>query len=393
MSRRVALLGSTGSIGTTTLGVLEELRRQDGDDAWRVTALAAGRRVETLVEQARRWQPDVLCVADAEAAERVRAALPGIEVLTGDAGLISIAADAGADIVVNGLVGALGLSPTLASLAAGKSVAMANKEPLVMAGGILLAAARAGGGEILPVDSEPSAMWQCLRGERAEDVQRLLLTASGGAFRDRPRHQLARVTPAEALDHPTWTMGPKITVDSATLMNKGFEVIEASWLFGVDVDHVDVVIHRESIVHSMVEFTDGSILAHLGRTDMSLPIQYALTQPARQPGSLTALDLTTVGALHFEAPDLDEVPGLSLCYAAGRAGGTAPTALNAANEVAVAAFLEGRLGFLAMHEVNRAVCESWQSEPATEVGAVLDADRRARELAEDQVRRRGANHL
>lgn len=383
--KRLAIIGCTGSIGSTTFRVLESLRRQDGESEWEIVALAAGRRVDELIDLARDWSPRRICVAGSEEAQRARVRLPGVEVLVGEQGLCEMAADDRVDLVVNGLVGAVGLRPTLAALGAGKAVAMANKEPLVMAGGLLQEAARAGGGELLPVDSEPSALWQCLRGERREDVSRLILTASGGAFRDRSRRDLAGVTPAEALDHPTWRMGPKITIDSATLMNKGFEVIEAAWLFGVDVDRVEVVIHRESIVHSMVECTDGSILAHLGRTDMSLPIQYALTHPGRRPGPLPRLDLSSVGALHFEAPDPERVPGLSLCYDAARSGGTAPAALNAANEVAVAAFLEGRLGFLDMHELNQSVLGAWESAPAKDLGTVLQADRRARARAAERL--------
>lgn len=386
MTRRVAILGSTGSIGATTLRVLAGLRAQEGDEAWQVVGLAAGRRAPQLAEQARTWNPRVLCVADRQAAARLRAeGTLGCQVVWGEEGMCQLAAATDVDVVVNGLVGAVGLRPTLAALDAGKAVAMANKEPLVMAGGLLLERARRGGGSILPVDSEPSALWQCLRGERRQDVRRLVLTASGGAFRGRTRAELVGVTPAEALDHPTWKMGPKITVDSATLMNKGFEVIEASWLFGVGVDRVDVVVHRESVVHCLVELADGSFLAHLGRTDMSLPIQYALTAPERRPCPLEPLDLARLGALHFEAPDLDELPALPLCYEAGRLGGTAPAALNAANEVAVQAFLDGGLGFLDIHTVNRAVVDGWSPGPADSVEAVLAADGAARRLAREQV--------
>ena len=382
---RLAILGSTGSIGTTTFDVLEALRRQDGDAEWEVVALAAGRRVEELIRQAREWSPGLVCVAEGADARRAGVELPAVEVLSGEQGLCELVADDRVDVVVNGLVGAVGLPPTVSALRAGKTVAMANKEPLVMAGGLLQESALAGGGELLPVDSEPSALWQCLRGEREEDVSRLILTASGGAFRDRSRSELAGVTPAEALHHPTWRMGPKITVDSATLMNKGFEVIEAAWLFGVDVDRVEVVIHRESIVHSLVEFTDGSILAHLGQTDMSLPIQYALTHPVRKPGLLPRLNLADVGALHFEAPDPERVPSLSLCRDAARRGGTTPAALNAANEVAVSAFLEGRLGFLEIHELNLSVVGAWNPGPATDLETVLEADRRARAWALERL--------
>lgn len=380
--KRVAVLGCTGSIGTTTFRVLEGLRQQDGAQAWTVSALTAGRRTDELIELARTWQPRLVCVADEAAVGQVQAALgPDVRVVHGAAGLLAAVTDVDVDVVVNGLVGAAGLQPTLAALNRGLQVAMANKEPLVMAGGLLLQAATAHGGRILPVDSEPSAMWQCLNGERSQDVKRYLLTASGGAFRDRERSQLAAVTPAEALHHPTWDMGPKITVDSATLMNKGFEAIEAGWLFGVPVDRVDVVLHRESIVHSMVEFVDGSVIAHLGRTDMAIPIQYALTHPERRPAPMSPLDVVRLGALHFAAPDLAEYPGLQLCYDVGRTGGTLPTALNAANEVAVGAFLDGELGFLDIHEVNRAVVGDWATEAAADVDVIMDVDRRARERA------------
>lgn len=378
----VAILGCTGSIGSTTFNVIEGLRRQDGDEAWKVAVLTAGSRVDELIGLAQRWRPHLVCVANEGAADSVRRELgDGIRVVHGASGLRSAVTETDIDIVVNGLVGAIGLPPTLAALNRGLPVAMANKEPLVMAGGLLVEAAKAGDGVILPVDSEPSAMWQCLNGERGQDVRRYLLTASGGAFRDQPRTELASVTSQQALDHPTWRMGPKITVDSATLMNKGFEVIEAGWLFGVSVDKVDVVIHRESIVHSMVEFVDGSVIAHLGRTDMAIPIQYALTHPARREVPLSPLDVVRLGALHFEEPDMTQYPGLALCYEVGRVGGTLPAALNAANEVAVAAFLDGTIGFLDIHEINRAVVDGWEPVTATSVDIVLDVDRDARQRA------------
>lgn len=384
--KRVAILGCTGSIGTTTFRVLEGLRQQDGADAWGVTALTAGRRVDELISLAQAWSPALVCVADPADVARTQAALgAGIRVVHGADGLRAAVTDVEADIVVNGLVGAAGLAPTLAALERGLPVAMANKEPIVMAGGLLLAAARSSGGQILPVDSEPSAMWQCLNGERSQDVRRYLLTASGGAFRDRDRAELAQVTPAQALHHPTWDMGPKITIDSATLMNKGFEVIEAAWLFDVSVAQIDVVMHRESIVHSMVEFVDGSVIAHLGRTDMAIPIQYALTHPARRPAPMSPLDVVGLGALHFAAPDLAAYPGLALCYDVGRAGGTLPAALNAANEVAVAAFLDGDIGFLDIHEVNRAVVEACTAEAVSDVEGIMDVDQRARDQARAAV--------
>ena len=394
MSSGLVILGCTGSIGDTTFKIL------DGLDDFQLLGLSAGRQVDKLVERIAVFQPRVVCVQDEESAADIRRRSPGVRVLHGAAGLVELVGMDGVDFVVNGLVGAAGLMPTLAALQAGRVVCMANKEPLVMAGDLLLGAARRSGGEVRPVDSEPSAMWQCLQGEGTGAIRRLILTASGGAFRDHSREQLACVTPAEALVHPTWQMGAKITVDSATLMNKGFEVIEASILFDVDVDQVEVVIHRESIVHSMVEFTDGSILAHMGKTDMALPIQYALTYPDRLQTPLAPLDLTSVGALHFAEPDWDAFPGLRLCYEAGRRGGMAPVALNAANEVAVQAFLDGNIGFLDIHEINREIMESCGTEAsaagpdeapsaqtfeATAIDDVLRVDGLARAGAEASV--------
>jgi len=378
--KRVVILGATGSIGDTTFRVLDNL-----GDEFRVVGLSAGDRVEQLVRRARACKPEAVCIADGAQVEGVRSQLPGVRVLSGPEGLSQLAALDGADVVVNGLVGAVGLRPTLEALKAGKTVAMANKEPLVMAGGLVLQAAAEGGGALLPVDSEPNAMWQCLRGESASAVRSLFLTASGGAFRGWTREQMITVTPAQALDHPTWRMGSKITVDCATLMNKGFEVIEASLLFDVDIDQVKVVVHRESVVHSMVEFVDGAILAHLGKTDMSLPIQYALTHPKRRPAPMDTLDLVGLGALHFEEPDLLAFPALELCYEAGRTGGTAPAVLNAADEVAVEGFLRGEIGFLDIHEVNRHTLGAHIPGPADSLAEVLAADEEGRRLAREHV--------
>jgi 1-deoxy-D-xylulose-5-phosphate reductoisomerase len=320
-------------------------------------------------------------------AQQVRADLPGVEVLCGEQGLIALAAQDGVDVVLNALVGAVGLRPTLAAVEAGRTVAMANKEPLVMAGGLILERARERGAVLLPLDSEPNALWQCLNGESVAQVRRLILTASGGPFRGRTLGQMRAVTPAQALDHPTWKMGPKITVDSATLMNKGFEVLEASWLFGVDLDRIEVLVHPESVVHSMVEFADGAILAHLGQTDMSLPIQYALTHPERRPSALKPLELAQLGRLSFAAPDRASFPCLDLCYQAGRMGGTAPAVLNAADEVAVAGFLEGRIGFGEIPSLALQALEACRPGPADSVEAVLEADLWARRLVAGWVER------
>ncbi|MBI2506216.1 MAG: 1-deoxy-D-xylulose-5-phosphate reductoisomerase [Candidatus Latescibacteria bacterium] len=379
--KQVVVLGCTGSIGDTTFKVLAGLGGE-----YQVLGLSGGRQVEKLVARARAWKPTWVCVADPRDQEVVGGQLPGVEVLCGEEGLCQLASLPEADLVVNGLVGGVGLRPTLAGLEAGKTVGMANKEPIVMAGGLLLAAARASGGQILPLDSEPNALWQCLKGEEEGSLARLILTASGGPFRGQTRAQLAGVTPEQALRHPTWKMGAKISVDSATLMNKGFEVIEASWLFGVGIGQVEVVIHPESVVHSLAEFTDGALLAHLGRTDMVLPIQYALTHPRRRPAPLERLDLTRVGQLRFTAPDRENFPCLDLCYQAGRLGGTAPALLSGADEVAVAAFLRGEIGFLDIAALNRQVLETPAPAPADSLEAVLEADGQGRRLAAEWIK-------
>jgi len=381
--KKVVVLGATGSIGDSTFRVLKGLGPE-----YQVVGISGGRQLDKLVALAQVWQPAWVGVAEEGDAPALAARLPGARVVAGEEGLCQLASLPEAELVINGLVGAVGLRPSLAALEAGKTLGMANKEPIVMAGGLLLEAARAGGGRLLPLDSEPNALWQCLKGEEPGSLARLILTASGGPFRGRTRDQLAGVTPEQALRHPTWKMGAKITVDSATLMNKGFEVIEASWLFGVGVDRVEVVIHPESVVHSLAEFTDGALLAHLGRTDMSMPIQYALTHPARRPASLERLDLTQVGQLRFAAPDRENFPCLDLCYRAGRAGGTAPALLSGADEVAVAAFLEGRISFLDIAELNRQVLEAQPVGPADSLAAVLAADAQGRRLAAEWIANR-----
>ena len=376
MVKKVVILGSTGSIGDTTFKVLRRL-----GNGYRVVGLGAGGQADKLLKQVRAWSPRCVGVAAADQAGLLRRQLQGVEVVSGSQGLVELATMDEADIVLNALVGAVGLEPTVAALEAGKVVAMANKEPLVMAGGLILEKARKCGGTLLPLDSEPNAVWQCLKGERTRDVRRLILTASGGPFFGYTRGRMEAVSPGQALDHPTWKMGPKITVDSATLMNKGFEVIEATWLFGVETDQVEVVIHRESTVHSLVEFVDGSMLAHLGKTDMHLPIQYALTHPGRRSTPLETLDLVELGNLSFAAPDRENFPCLDLCYQAGRAGGVVPAALNAANEVAVAAFLSGKIGFLDIARINRRVVEDCDPLPADSLGTVFEVDRWARTMA------------
>ena len=373
----MAVLGSTGSIGTSTLAVLDGLR-----DRFRVVALTAGRNVDLLIEQARRLRPRFVGVLRAADAARVRDALgEGVAVGWGEEALVEAAVHPEADIVVTGIVGAVGIAATLAALEQGRRVALANKETLVAGGDVVMRALRHGGGEIVPVDSEHSAIHQCLRGEAGRDVERLILTASGGPFRTWPLERMERATPGEALQHPTWRMGGKITVDSATLMNKGLEVIEAHWLFGVDFDRIEVVVHPQSIVHSLVEFADGSVKAQLGPPDMRGPIQYALTYPERGPRVGRRLSLPELGTLTFEEPDLDRFPCLALAYAAARAGGTAPAVLNAANEVAVAAFLAGKSGFLDIPRCVERVLERHDPVGADSLDAVLAADAWARREA------------
>ena len=350
--KRIALLGASGSIGRSTLNVVRHW-----PDRFRVEALAVGLRWEALLGPIREFAPSVVSVANPDAAARLREALRDdvardergatakIEVLEGEEGARAVAQLDGLDLVVNGMVGSLGLLPTLDALARGTDVAIANKEPLVVAGELLLDAARRSGAEILPLDSELSAIHQCLRGNSARAVRRVLLTASGGPFRGRRGEDFDSITAQDALSHPTWDMGPKITVDSATLMNKGLEVIETHHYFDLPYDRIEVVVHPQSLVHSLVEFVDHSVMAQISEPDMCLPIQYALTYPERLPSTVPALDLVRAGALTFESPDLERFPCLRLAREAGEEGGTAPAVLNAANEVAVEAFLQGRIGF------------------------------------------------
>lgn len=370
----VAVLGSTGSIGTQTLDVIRAL-----PDRLRVVSLAAGRNTELLYQQAAEFRPLFVC-ADAELdADRLSAARI--------APMIDLVLHPDVDIVVVGTAGAAGLHPALAALRAGKPVALANKEVLVMAGALIMQAAREGGGEVRPVDSEHSAIWQCLWGEDRGGIDRLILTASGGALRDRPQAALGDVTPAEALRHPTWNMGRKITVDSATLFNKGLETIEARWLFDVAMDRVEVVMHRESIVHSLVEFRDGSVKAQLGLPNMRLPIQCALSYPERLPcPAVPRLDLAALGGLTFSAPDFGRYPCLSLAMEAGRMGGTYPAVLAAADEVAVEHFLAGRIGFNDIARVIEGTLAAHTPAAETSLDGILAADAWARDRARESLR-------
>lgn len=374
--KRIALLGSTGSIGRQTLDVVRWHR-----DRFEVVALVANRPSELFAEQVHHFRPRLAWLTAEEGG--FEPDVPGVEVRRGLADLRDLAAAAEADLLVVASSGTVGFLPTLAALERGVPVALANKETLIMAGHLVTEAARKSGAPLLPIDSEHSALWQCLLGEQpfGERVRRLVLTASGGAFRDWPADELAHVTPAQALKHPTWSMGPKITVDSATLMNKGLEVIEAHWLFDLPFDRVDVVIHHQSIVHSLVEFVDGSVKAQLGLPDMRLPIQFAMTFPERHAAPVASLDLTALGSLTFAHVDERKYPGLALAYAAGYEGGTAPTVLNAANEVAVARFLAEEIGYLDITAVVGDTLEAHHVEANPSLEAVQAADEWARRYA------------
>lgn len=378
-SKGIAILGSTGSIGRNTLRVIEAL----GEQSFRVVALAAGGNVKKLAEQVALHHPEVVSVESESCAEDLRATLIQLQIalpriLTGEQGLVEVATHSWADIVVSGTVGAVGFVPTLRALEAGKRVALANKETLVMAGELMTRAAEKSGAELLPVDSEHNALHQCLRGEKRAEVRRLILTASGGPFRTSNMAEMQSASVAEALRHPTWRMGDKITIDSATLMNKGLEVIEAHWLFGFSADQIEIVVHPESVVHSMIELVDGSVIAQMGVTDMRHAIQYALTYPARYPCELPALNLTELSALHFEAPDLKRFPCIRLAYRALRAGGTLPAALNAANEEAVQAFIEERISLTDIPKVIEEVIDAHKIQTVDNLDTVLAADGSAR---------------
>lgn len=382
-ARGVAILGSTGSIGCNTFRVLEAL----GSEQFRVVALAAGRNVSTLVEQIARHRPDLVSVENEEVAEQLKAelvkrGLPAPQIVTGESGLVRVATHPEADCVVSATVGAVGFVPTLRALEAGKRVALANKETLVMAGQLMTRAAEKSGAELLPVDSEHNALHQCLRGERRSEVRRIILTASGGPFRTRDKAAIGSATVAEALKHPTWNMGAKITIDSATLMNKGLEVIEAHWLFGFGADEINIVVHPESIVHSMIELVDGSVIAQMGITDMRHAIQYALTYPERFDSELPPLDLARLSSLHFEEPDLERFPCISLAYRALRTGGTLPAAMNAANEEAVRAFIDEQVSFADIPEIIKTVMDEHRTSDVKDLAGVVDADRSARVLAQ-----------
>ncbi|MFC4307386.1 1-deoxy-D-xylulose-5-phosphate reductoisomerase [Cohnella boryungensis] len=376
--KKIAVLGSTGSIGTQTLDVVS--RRPE---EYEVVGLAAGNNIPLLLEQVRQFRPKWVSAGNAELASRVRAEVPAdISVVHGEEGLKQIAGESGANYVVCALVGSLGLTSTLAAIEAGANIGLANKETLVTAGHLVMRRAKEKGVSILPVDSEHSAIFQCLNGESAKTIKRIMLTASGGSFRHLGREQLRNVTVEDALKHPNWSMGAKITIDSATMANKGLEVIEAHWLFDLAYEQIDVILHPESIVHSMVEFVDTSVMAQLGNPDMRVPIQYALTYPERTASPASALDLLQHGSLNFKPMSFERYPCLRLAYEAGRMGGTATTVYNAANEVAVARFLKGDIPFLAIEETIERVLGKHQRVAAPSLEAILETDAWARMEAE-----------
>jgi 1-deoxy-D-xylulose-5-phosphate reductoisomerase len=376
----VAILGATGSIGRSALAVLDQ-----HPDRFRAVALTAHRSGEALLALAHRYRPSLAVVADGDVPHGAEAA--GAAWATGRRALLEAATHPDADVVLNALVGAAGLEPTLAALRAGKRVALANKESLVCGGPLVLEAAREGGGELVPVDSEHSAILQCLQGARPADVRRLVITASGGPFRGWPAEMLATATPADALRHPTWDMGAKITIDSATLANKALEVIEAHFLFGVDYRRIEAVVHPQSIIHSMVEMVDGSVLAQMGFPTMEIPIVYALGYPERLPYECRRFDPVAAGTLTFEPVRADLFPAFAMGVEAGRAGGTAPAVYNAANEVAVQHFLGGRLSFPGIGELIAETLERCPAAAARTLQDVLEADARARRTAEEFVQR------
>jgi 1-deoxy-D-xylulose-5-phosphate reductoisomerase len=381
MPKKIAILGSTGSIGISTLKVVQKLK-----PAFQVVGLTANRNVKELAKQIKVFKPKLAAIMDESLVEDLKGLVKGsfTKILGGQEGVIAVAGESGADLVLTAIVGAAGLKPTLRAIEKGKDIALANKETMVMAGEVVTKAAKKSGSKILPVDSEHCAIFQCLAGSPpSSEIHKILLTASGGPFRNLDRKQFSKITLKQALNHPTWLMGPKITIDSATLMNKGLEVIEAHYLFGVPFKKIDIIIHPESIIHSMVEYIDGSVLAQLGTTDMQIPIQYALTYPVRVNTPVARLDLTKTGTLHFEEPDRKKFPCVNLAYEAGQKGGTYPAVLNAANEVAVNRFLKREISFNAIPKIIEKTLRKYRPLTNGTLDGILLADTWARQEAEN----------
>ena len=374
--KKITILGSTGSIGLSALDVIEKNQQR-----FQVVALAAGKNISLLKRQIEKFQPKLVAVSSKESAHKLRKALTAktkVKIFYDEEGLKEIASFPSADIVVSAISGSAGLIPTLAAIEAGKDIALANKETMVMAGEIVTKRAKKKGVKIIPVDSEHSAIFQCLEGRKRENLRRIILTASGGPFLNFTRNELKKVNLSQALQHPNWKMGKKITVDSASLMNKGLEVIEAKWLFNLDISDIDVLIHPQSIVHSLVEFIDGAFLAQMGIPDMKMPIAYALTYPERIMNDLPSLDLVKTGKLEFRKPDIKKFPCLGLAYAAGLCGGTAPVVLNAANEVAVSAFIEEKIRFIDLPKIIEKILVLHNSINNPSLDDILQADLWAR---------------
>ncbi len=390
----ISILGSTGSIGCNTLKVCEHLKGE-----FQVVALGAGKNIEVLADQIKRFQPELVSVDSEISAENLLEQLQRTKdkgqrtpkIVVGEKGLIEVATHEKVDTVVSATVGAIGFVPTLRAIEAGKRIALANKETLVIAGELMTKAARDNNVEILPVDSEHNAIHQCLRGEKRSEAKRLILTASGGPFRAKSKSEIENATVAEALNHPNWKMGDKITIDSATLMNKGLEVIEARWLFDFSADEIDVIVHPQSVVHSLVEFVDGSVIAQLGVTDMKHAIQYALTFPHRKPSCLPSLDFTKNSNLTFEEPDSEKFPCLALAYRALRIGGTLPAVLNAANEISVQSFLDGKIKLSEIAKINETVMNEHEPQSADSLEKILAADLWARQKSNDFLSERAAS--
>ncbi len=374
--KKISVLGSTGSIGTQTLEVVRQ-----NQDKLVVTAMSAGRNVDLFEKQVREFKPAIACMGDEEAAADLKqriADLSGIRVLAGMDGMLEMASDPGSEIMVTAIVGMIGIRPTIAAIESGKDIALANKETLVCAGHIIMPLAKKMGIRILPVDSEHSAIFQSLQGSPADRISRIILTCSGGPFRGMKADELADKTCEDALKHPNWNMGKKITIDSATLVNKGLEVMEASWLFGVDTDRICVTIHPQSVLHSAVEYADGAVIGQMGTPDMKLPINYALFYPDRMPMNARKLDLFSVSALTFEKPDTDTFRGLALAIDAAKTGGTMPTVFNAANEEAVARFLDHKIGFLDIYDDIEKAMRDHKVIPDPTVDEILEAEKNAR---------------
>lgn len=372
----ISLLGATGSIGTQTLDVI-----RSNPERFKLQAIAVGKNIDLTRKIIREFQPVIVSVQNKEDKERLKAEFPNnIKFTYGEEGLIEVATCEDTEVLVNAILGSVGLLPTLQAIEAGKTIAIANKETLVTAGHIVMTKAKEHNVTILPVDSEHSAIFQCLNGENEKEIERLIITASGGSFRDKSRDELVNVTVEDALNHPNWSMGAKITIDSATMMNKGLEVIEAHWLFNQPYEKIECLLHRESTIHSMVEFTDGSVIAQLGTPDMRIPIQYALTYPERLPSNSERLDLAKIGSLHFEKMDFERFRCLHFAYEAGKIGGTLPVVLNAANEVAVQEFLTGKISFLEIEDWIEKALTSHQVIANPDLQTILHVDKETRDI-------------